>query len=35
MNNKGYSKQNNRINSNQGKNIGPYIKIAGNKKLYQ
>ena len=35
MNNQGYSKQNNRINSNQGKNIGPYIKIIGNKKLYQ
>ena len=35
MNNQGYSKQlNNRINLNQGKNFGPYIKIMRTKKLY-
>jgi hypothetical protein len=35
MNNQGYSKQiNNKINLNQGKNFGPYVKIMRTKKLY-
>ena len=34
--NQGYSKQiNNRINANQNKNFGPYIKITRTKKLFQ
>ena len=34
--NQGYTKQiNNRINLNQGKNLGPYIKIMRTKKLFQ
>ena len=36
VNNQGYSKQiNNKINLNQGKNFGPYIKIMRTKKLFQ
>ena len=36
MNNQGYSKQlNNKININQEKNFGPYIKIMRTKKLFQ
>ena len=36
INNQGNSKQiNNKININQGKNFGPYIKIMRTKKLFQ